>query len=293
MYEHILVAIDGSPTADAGFAFAARLVERAGGRVTAVRVVEPAYEVWASAPEPVPGLERLLRQHEDACAEQLAALAASAPHSVQVETRLVQGKPAAALLELLEELRPGLAVAGTHGVGFSRFLLGSVSNRLLEAAPCDLLLFRGETVVDRPLNVIAALDGSEHARHALRVAADLAVTLSACLVLAHVVDYRIPFAEGGPYSGVRQALHEQGERLLHQAREQLAAPLEAVVDDLREGSPRPGLIAACEEHEPAIAVVGTRGTNGFHGLLVGSTARDLVNYAPCPVLAVRARSELA
>ena len=98
---------------------------------------------------------------------------------------------------------------------------------------------------------------------------------------------------GSQYSGVRRALYEHGERLLHEAREQLAAPLEAVVDDLREGSPRAGLIAACEEHEPAIAVVGTRGTHGFHGLLVGSTARDLVNYAPCPVLAVRSGSEPA
>jgi nucleotide-binding universal stress UspA family protein len=69
----------------------------------------------------------------------------------------------------------------------------------------------------------------------------------------------------------------------------VVAPVEAVVEDLRDGSARSGLIAACEEHAPAIAVVGSRGIHGFHGLLVGSTARDLVNYGSRPVLVVRAR----
>jgi nucleotide-binding universal stress UspA family protein len=36
-----------------------------------------------------------------------------------------------------------------------------------------------------------------------------------------------------------------------------------------------------------LAVVGSRGLHGFKGLLLGSTARHLVNNAPCPVLIVR------
>jgi nucleotide-binding universal stress UspA family protein len=38
---------------------------------------------------------------------------------------------------------------------------------------------------------------------------------------------------------------------------------------------------------PVLAVVGSRGLHGFKGLLLGSTARHLVNNAPCPVLIVR------
>jgi nucleotide-binding universal stress UspA family protein len=284
--EHIAVAFDGSAEAERGFAFAAWLAERTGARVTALQVIEPAYDVWASVPEPVPGLEEMLRRHEDACAEQLAALAATAPPGVSVETELLQGKPAETLLEALGKLAPDLAIAGTHGVGFSRFLLGSVSARLLEASPCDLLLVRGDLDVERPPSVIAAIDESDQARHALEVATGLTAALSTRLVLAHVVDDSIPFAVGGELHGVREALHTHGERVLSDAREQMVAPSEAVVDDLRQGSPSPQLIAACEDHQPAIVVVGTRGAHGFHGLLTGSTARNLVNHAPCPVLVV-------
>jgi nucleotide-binding universal stress UspA family protein len=63
--------------------------------------------------------------------------------------------------------------------------------------------------------------------------------------------------------------------------------LEAIVEDLREGPPRSQLIEACAQHRPTVAVVGARGAGGFRGLLLGSTARDLVNHAGCPVLVVR------
>lgn len=289
MFDRIVVAVDGSEQSVAGFTFATGLAARSGGKVTAVRVLESPYDILTAAPEPIPGLERTIELREQAASDELAALAASAPDGVEVETRILHGGPGPALLDALEDLGADLAVAGTHGVGFSRFLLGSVSQRLLERSPCDLLLFRWAKVPERSPNVIAALDDSEHARHALDVAQALASALASTLTLTHVANYHIPLAYE-PYSGVREAVREHGESLLHEARAQVSAPLDVVVEDLREGSPRAELIAACEERDPAIAVVGSRGTRGFHGLLVGSTARDLVNYAGCPVLVVRAEA---
>jgi nucleotide-binding universal stress UspA family protein len=290
LFEHVLVAVDGSDEADAGFRFALRLAAGTGGRVTVVEVLEPAYEVWASVPEPVPGLDRWLLEQRGVAEDRLASLAASAPTGGAVETRIVEGKPAPELVDLIGELSPDLVVAGTHGVGLGRFLLGSVSQRLLEQAPRDLLLFRGRSPLEGPLRVIVGVDGSVHAERALAVAGPLASALSAPLVLAHVIDDRIPFG-GMEVHGVREVLREQGTKVLRVAREQVVAPLDSVVEDLREGTTRLALIAACEEYAPAIAVVGSRGIHGFHGLLVGSTARDLVNYGPCPVLVVRARVE--
>jgi nucleotide-binding universal stress UspA family protein len=80
---------------------------------------------------------------------------------------------------------------------------------------------------------------------------------------------------------------EQGQRILDEARASVAAPLEAVAVDLREGRATPELVAMCNELRPVLTVVGSRGLHGFKGLLLGSTARHLVNHAPCPILIVK------
>lgn len=289
MFERVVVAVDGSEQSVAAFSFATALAQHSGGTVTAVRVLTSPYEILTSAPEPVPGLERVIELREREAAEELAALAASAPDGVRVETQVLHGDPGPTLIDALAEVDADLVVAGTHGVGFSRFLLGRVSQQLLERAPCDLLLFRWASAPTPPPTVIAALDDSEHAERALRTAEGLALALSTTLVLTHVANYHVPLAYE-PGSSVRQAVREHGERVLHDARGRVTAPLEHVVEELREGSPRSELLAVCEERAPAIAVVASRGTRGFHGLLVGSTARDVVNYAGCPVLVVRVPS---
>lgn len=282
MFEQTIVAYDGSERARAGFAFAARLAGRVGGRLTLARVLESPYE----SSEPVPGFDPRLDAREREHAEELDALAATVPEGVEVDRRVLHGRPAAALLDLLEELRPDLVVAGSGGVGFGRFLLGSVSQRLLEAAPCDLLLFRWPEVPEGSIDVIAAVDGSEHARHGVAVAERLAVALDGRLVVTHVADYELPFAHN-PYRGVREVIRDHGVDVLREARASVSGSGAEVAEDLREGNAREQLIAACEERAPAVAVIGSRGIGGFHGLLVGSTARDLVNHASCPVLVVR------
>ncbi len=287
MFEHIAVAYDGSEQSRAGFAFAVGLAARIGARVTVASAVDWPDDLLASISEPMPGLDRLLETRERECAEALTALVATAPERAEIETRVLHGKPVPAVLELLDDLRADLVVAGTSGVGFTRYVLGSVSQRLLESAPCDLLLFRGPEVPDGPVQVVAAVDGSETALRGVAVAGELAAGLGARLALTHVVDDALPFAET-PDEAAHTAAREHGARVLRAAHKSITASVVEVVEEIREGHPREELIAACEERAPAIAVIGSRGVGGFHGLLVGSMARDLVNHAECPVLVTRA-----
>jgi nucleotide-binding universal stress UspA family protein len=287
VFEHIAVADDGSEQSQAGFAFAASLAARVGARVTVASAIDWPEDLLASISEPMPGLDRLLETRERECAQALSALADTAPEGTAIDTRVLHGKPVPAVLELLDEIRPDLVVAGTSGVGFARYVLGSVSQRLLESAPCDLLLFRGPDVPEEPVTVIAAVDGSQAARRGVAVAGELAAGLRARLILVHVVDDALPFAEE-PDEAAHTAAREHGARLLRDARDSIAAPVGEVLEELREGHPREELIAACDERAAAVAVIGSRGVGGFHGLLVGSMARDLVNHAECPVLVTRA-----
>lgn len=279
----IVVAYDGSDCARAAFDFAVRL----GGTVTIVEVMESPYDALKRASEPVPGLDEVLEREEEARTEGLVALAATATSGASVSVELLQGPTSRTLTAFLSRIDADLVVAGTHGMGLTRYLLGSVSQRLLEEAPCDVLLFREPEVPARDPQVIAAIDGSPAARRAVAVAGELATVLSSPLVITHVADSRLPLAHT-PYAAVRQMIRQRGIELIAEAREQVDLPPDAVSDELREGDPRKELLEACRERSPAVLVLGHRGAGRLRSALMGSTAREAAHRARCPVLVVRA-----
>jgi nucleotide-binding universal stress UspA family protein len=286
MFERLVVAYDGSKPAAAAVEFALELARRRGARLTLASVLELPGP-YPELPQAAPGIERA----EEEWRRRLAALAAGAPDGASVETEvLVANKAGPALLELLRERRAEVLVAGTHGVGgLKRTLLGSVSQQLLEHAPSSVLLVGDRPPLDGSRTVVAGVDGSDATPAVLAMAGRAAAVLSAHLVLAHAANELIPsFASTDQEHALRSWAREQGQRILDEARASVAAPLEEVTTDLRERRATHELVALCNERRPVLAVVGNRGLHGFKGLLLGSTARHLVNNAPCPVLIVRA-----
>jgi nucleotide-binding universal stress UspA family protein len=285
MFERLVVAYDGSKPAGAAAELAFELARRRGARLTLAYVLE----LPGRYPE-LPKVATRIERAEEDWRRRLATLAAGAPDGASVETEvLVANKAGPALLELLRERHAEVLVGGTHGVGgFKRTLLGSVSQQLLEHAPCSVLLVRDRPRVDAPRTVVAGVDGSGATPAVLAMAGRAAAILSAQLVLAHAADELIPsFASTDQEHALRAWAREQGQRILDEARAGVAAPLEEVTEDLREGRATDELVALCNERRPVLVVVGNRGLHGFKGLLLGSTARHLVNHAPCPVLIVK------
>jgi nucleotide-binding universal stress UspA family protein len=286
LFGSIAVLYDGSECSHAGFEFASQLAASAGGRILLVQAMESPYDALMRSPEPIPGLEELLKKDEEARIEGLSAVAAEAPDEAAVTIEVLHGPAGSTLLDFLERVKPDLVVAGTRGMGLTRFVLGSVSQQLLEQAPCDLLLFRVPEVPGGDLQVIACVDDSPYALRAASVAGDLASALETDLVLTHVADMRLPLAQS-PYASVRTMLRSHGAEVLAAAREHLELPAGRVSEDLREGDPREELLEACSERAPAIAVVGHHGAGRLRSLFLGSTARELVHRARCPILIVR------
>jgi nucleotide-binding universal stress UspA family protein len=285
MFERLVVAYDGSKPAGAAAELAFELARRRGARLTVAYVLELP-DPYPDLPQAAPEVERA----EEDWRRRLAGLAAGAPDGVSVDTEvLVANKAGPALLELIRERRAEVLVGGTHGVGgLKRTLLGSVSQQLLEHAPCSVLLVRDRPRLDGPRTVVAGVDGSGATPAVAAMAGRAAVILSARLVLAYAANELIPsFASEDQEQALRAWARKEGRRVLDEARASLAAPLEEVTEELREGRAARELVALCEERRPLLAVVGNRGLHGFKGLLLGSTTRHLVNHAPCPVLVVR------
>jgi nucleotide-binding universal stress UspA family protein len=285
MFERLVVAYDGSKPAGAAAEFAFELARRRGARLTLAYVLELP-DPYPDLPQVAPGIERA----EEDWRSRLAALAAGAPDGASVDTEvLVANKAGPALLELIREHRAEVLVGGTHGVGgLKRTLLGSVSQQLLEHAPCSVLLVRDRPRLDGPRTVVAGVDGSGATQAVTAMAGRAAAILSAQLVLAYAANELIPsFASDDQEQALRAWARKEGRRVLDEARASVPAPLESVTEELREGRAARELVALCEERRPVLTVVGNRGLHGFKGLLLGSTARHLVNHAPCPILIVK------
>lgn len=58
---------------------------------------------------------------------------------------ILEGKPSARIVEFAEEWGADTIIVGSHGRGFWGRLLGSVSNAVVNHAPCSVLVVRRET----------------------------------------------------------------------------------------------------------------------------------------------------
>jgi nucleotide-binding universal stress UspA family protein len=122
VYRKILVGTDGSDTAAKAVGRAVDVARASNARLTIFSVARPA------------------------AGEEIVATEASRHESsgVPIDTKVVQGEPAAALIE---ECRGGdydLLVLGNRGMtGVARFLrLGSVPNKVSHHLPCSILIVK-------------------------------------------------------------------------------------------------------------------------------------------------------
>lgn len=136
--------------------------------------------------------------------------------------------------------------------------------------------------------ILLAVDGSEHALHAARVAAGLARTVNAkefCIVTAY--DFIPPYL-GEPNMQIAiDARMEEANAILENAVKE-AGTLPCKVDaETLEGSEAEVIINTAKTRGSDVIVMGSRGRGRLAGLLLGSTSQKVVAHAPCPVLIVR------
>ncbi len=63
--------------------------------------------------------------------------------NVRLTTMIRQGEPATAILAAAKKVKADLIVTGSHGRhGAAKFLLGSVSSRIVDYAPCSVMVVK-------------------------------------------------------------------------------------------------------------------------------------------------------
>jgi nucleotide-binding universal stress UspA family protein len=143
--------------------------------------------------------------------------------------------------------------------------------------------------------VLVALDGSEHSRHALELAARLPLPAEAGCVAVHVLRPYAPFPGLLPTDrpefdaavrAVNQQRHQEAEALTAEAVSLLTMRGKHVRAEVREGDPAEQLLELAEADRADLIIAGARGVSTIQGLRVGSVADRLLKSAPCSLLLV-------
>jgi nucleotide-binding universal stress UspA family protein len=126
--KHILLATDGSPYSEAAARVAGHLAKQAGLPISVVSVVTSSHS------------EERRKAAEQAVAGKVERLKGL---GLQVEGRVVEGRPDEAIVKAAEEAGADLIVVGSHGrTGLKRILLGSVAERVIGNANCPVLVVK-------------------------------------------------------------------------------------------------------------------------------------------------------
>ena len=136
--------------------------------------------------------------------------------------------------------------------------------------------------------ILLAVDGSEHALHATRKAAELA-RLMKPVELRIVVAYDpIPLYLGEPNMQIVITNRKgEAEEILNAAVKEVGTVPCEIHTEILEGDPASAILEIANVRKSDVIVMGSRGLGRLAGLLLGSTSQKVVSHAPCPVLIVR------
>lgn len=145
MYRHILVPLDGSPLAEQVLPHVHAIAANEGTtRITLLRAVPPVFTpsvdytgMLASSAEVFETMEQEARDY----LERIAAEFRAEGYTVRTE---VSALPAAeAILDYAESEHADLIAIATHGrSGIGRWVFGSVTQKVVQAAPVPVLVVR-------------------------------------------------------------------------------------------------------------------------------------------------------
>jgi nucleotide-binding universal stress UspA family protein len=143
----VMLATDGSPTAEKATETAIDLAKLLGTELVVVSAWDIPYPTTGLMPAPVNGELAKLSEEE---ARKVAAEAAARAEEAGVETRTVvlRGFPVQEICVAAEKFTPRFLVIGSHGWGVvKRALFGSVSTGVLHHAACPVLVVRADEAV--------------------------------------------------------------------------------------------------------------------------------------------------
>jgi nucleotide-binding universal stress UspA family protein len=308
----ILLAIDGSETAQAAVNCLMRFPFPSESEVTVLTVVDKTIFQREDVSDLNDEQQHALKKTESSvqqAAEELLAREAGrlrdAGWSESSELRV--GHPAEEIVRAAGQLQTDCIVVGSHGMGgIKRFLLGSVSDHVLQYAPCSVLIVKkpGFTAPESDtqpaaaagcepggsLRMLLAYDDSGPSRNAVEFCTSLPLDkqaeVTALTVLPMVTLYRQDIRQ--QLSWLWQEKKKQARTTLDKVAKDLARVTPNVEVHLREAADvSDEILHAAKEDGSDLIVLGHKGKGAIKKFLLGSVTMRIAHHADCSVLAIR------
>lgn len=138
--QKILVAHDGSKSSDKALKRAVEIALKFGSTLTVLAVVPELYLTELSESDKQKIFNSLSKETSDAMEKIRKSLSGK---SIDVKTLVRQGDPAEKILETAQKMKADVIVTGSHGRhGTKKFLMGSVSSKIVDNAKCPVLVVK-------------------------------------------------------------------------------------------------------------------------------------------------------
>lgn len=212
--------------------------------------------------------------------------------NVPVSSEIIHGIPAVDIVNKANEIGARAIIMGSLGrTGISRFLIGSVAERVIKLAYGPVIIVRKSQRgtgfgLER---MLIATDGSEANKSAVRTGLRLASRLKMEVTAVSVNDTRE--ASGTKFSETWALTKDMGKSavadVVRQGHE-LGVDVEPLITD---GVPHVEISELSADYD--LVVIGSLGKSGISQLRVGSVAERVVRHSKCPVMVVRATDSFA
>jgi nucleotide-binding universal stress UspA family protein len=298
MTSQILVTLDGSDLAECALPWATTLARQLPADLVLLRVVS----VSADIEDAVPETETLVARQESEAREYLGRIANQVHAAgLSADTVVRRGPAADVIIEYAAEAQVEQIIMATHGYsGFSRWIHGSVADRVLQSANVPVLLVcanekppgEAEAMVVCQ-RILVPLDGSAVAEQVLPLTTQVARAFE-----AEVIFFQVPivYASGSftgdwymPFEGVFETAERDAQAYLRSVASRLQAQGLQVSTAIRMGGVATAIIEYAEANQIDLIAMCTHGRTGLARWAMGSVADRVLRAGRMPLLLVRAQ----
>jgi len=280
-FRKLLVALDDSESSANALRESLRFARGDGSRVLAVAVVPP-YEGDLR----LVGVRSIKAVLREPCEKALARARQVADGEIGTSlwTACLEGEPHEEIVNLAEAEGCDLIVMGRGADALGRFVMGSVTARVVGYSERDVLVVPEGTVIGWR-ELLLATDGSSYSQRATERALDIAKSYGGHLNIVAATDLACELYAESPEVG--EDLIEKAQGTVEEGRKRADSSGVAVECHVREGLAYKAIIDLAKEKKIEAIIMGSHGRTGLRRLLMGSVVEKVIGHAPCPVLVVK------